>query len=250
MLATVLYIVQIVLGILIIYMIWALFRARRLMNIGQRIAHFTIPFQRLRPGAKQRILIAGDSSAVGTGATRHEDSTAGRIAADYPEAEIANLSRNGMKAAELLERLERAHLGTFDMVVLQIGGNDIIRGTKLPELEQVIRKLVPVAKKLSPRVVIMHSGNLGAAPFFPWLVGKYFTQRTRLVRDMYIKIAKDFGIVYADLFEEKPTDVFSKESKRYYAGDLFHPSSEGYGLWYEGIKKALFRLDNDQTQTP
>jgi hypothetical protein len=62
----------------------------------------TVPFSRSEPQAVFKILVLGDSTAFGTGATHPEDSTAGRLAARYPRASVTDLAVNGLRIAGLL----------------------------------------------------------------------------------------------------------------------------------------------------
>jgi lysophospholipase L1-like esterase len=233
------YLLQLVVGLVGVYIFFSIVRVWRLIKRGKAVAVNAIPFQRLMPGAKERILVAGDSTAVGTGASRPEESTAGRIALDHPRAEVVNMSKNGRLAREMLTELMKPGLGHFDIVIVQIGGNDITYGTDIGELEHTLRGILERAKELGDKVVIMHTGNLGASPLFPYLVGLYFTHRTRLVRAMYMRVAGEYGARYADLFAERKDDIFLSDKKRYYLTDFYHPSSAGYEIWYEAIKKAL-----------
>lgn len=227
-------------ALIVAYGIYATIRFRSLVKKGASIASNTIPFQRPLPGATERILVTGDSSAVGTGARRPEESTAGRLAADHPKAEVVNISRNGLRAAELLPLLEsKGKIGHFDIAVVQIGGNDINYGTDLPEIEKSVRGVLSFLREHADKIVLMHSSNQGDSPIFPRIVGIYITHRTRLLRDMYMRIAPEYGARYADLFSERADDIWLTDIHRYYAADLFHPGSDGYELWYEAIKKAL-----------
>lgn len=51
--------------------------------------------------------------------------------------------------------------------------------------------------------------------------------------------AKQYNVTYIDLYEERNKDEFLKDPKKYFAKDMFHPSSDGYGLWYKKFKETL-----------
>ena len=95
------------------------------------------------------------------------------------------------------------------------------------------------AKTIGHTVFLLTAGDIGRAPFFPWPVGRLFTRRTRLVRALFQVAAKGRGMHYIDLFTAQVDDVFASDPKRYYAADFLHPSSEGYGVWYEVIRQTL-----------
>lgn len=219
---------------------WVFVYMQRLIQKGVLIVQNTKPFERSIPNAAQRILFLGDSSAVGVGSARPEETTAGRIAADYPHAEIVNIGVSGMRASDLRAKLsEKINRGHFDIAVIQIGGNDITHATDMKEFEEEMRAVIEQTKQLADKVILLHSGNIGSAPIFPWPVDRYMTYRTRLVRDLYMKLAPEYGITYVDLFKEVKDDIYPKDPAKYYAADLFHHSGAGYGIWYEGIKAAL-----------
>lgn len=221
-----------------------------LIQRGKKVAKSAVAFQRISPGAKLRILIAGDSTAVGTGAAQPEESVAGRFGSDYPDAEIINTSRNGKRVRELLDELVHKvrpwrrkgrtfDVGTFGLTILQIGANDIVYFTPMEALRRDLDALLKRARELSPTVLILHSGNIGAAPLFPWPISTLYTARTRRVRALYQELANKHDAHYVDLFKERHADVFLSDPKKYYLSDLYHPSSDGYAVWYSRIKKVL-----------
>lgn len=197
------------------------------------------PFSRSNPKAGLRILFLGDSTAVGTGAKDNRLSTAGHFGRDFPDAEIVNISRNGEKIAQVLASFDGHGLKGFDLVVLQIGANDILRFTPYPEIERDLASLMGKAKRVGRHVVILHSGNVGAAPIFRWPFDCILTERTRQVRAIYMRQANELGVSYVDLFQERDSDLFLKDVPRYYAPDRLHPSGDGYRWWYERIRQTM-----------
>jgi len=41
------------------------------------------------------------------------------------------------------------------------------------------------------------------------------------------------------LFKVAEEDIFLTDVDKYYASDYFHPSGDGYGIWYKDIKNKL-----------
>ena len=190
-----------------------------------------------RPGGgSPRILVAGDSTAVGTGASP-DGSVAGRFGSEFPRASIRNVSTNGWKTADLLAAFPEG--GSFDLIVLQIGANDIIRGTPEQAFEASLGALFAKAKASSPNVVALHSGNIGLAPMFRWPASSILAARTRKYREAYMRIAAEHGVVYVDLYDEREDDVMSKDIAKYYAADLLHLTNNGYGVWYGEIRETM-----------
>ena len=82
----------------------------------------------------RRILVVGDSTAVGTGASGPLASLPGLIGQRHPAWHIDNLASNGARYADVAQQLERAAAG-YDLVLVLAGGNDVIRPGTDPDEE-------------------------------------------------------------------------------------------------------------------
>lgn len=232
-------VLTIILSLLLIYAIFSYVRMRRLVQVGVDLANSAIAYEQSPENPEQSFIVFGDSSAVGTGASKPQESTAGRLGTDYPNAHITNKAVNGLKSAELVPIIQDHAGERYDLVLIQIGGNDIVRYTNLETVEQSINSVLIEATQLSDNVVLLTAGNVGTAPFFPFGTRWAFTKRTRKVRDIIMTAANTHDVHYVDLFREKEDDPFAQDTEKYYAEDSFHPSSEGYADWYEYIQKTL-----------
>lgn len=218
--------------VVLVYAIFLWNSVRRAIAMSVVIEASTVAYEQRPANSTMRILVAGDSTAVGVGA-RSEDSIAGRIGKKYPRAEITNLGVSGLRLAGLKEKLSSRGENTYDLVLLQIGANDITGRTPYAGIRRTLGEVLHVADGLGARVIVMTAGNVGFSPVFRWPLSAYMTARTREVRTIFMsEIAKHPKAYYVDLFEEKKEDTFSKDITRYYAPDFFHPSGEGYGVWY------------------
>jgi len=204
---------------------------------GMKFAAASVPFDVRIPNANHRILVVGDSTGVGTGADRPQDSIAGRIFRDYPDVEIVNRARNGAKVEDVIEQLHNFVSQTFDIVLVQAGGNDILRFTDLDKLRRIIVEVLGAAENIGTHVIFISTGNVGSAPAFFAPVNWIYTRRTRKVRQVFMEEAGRAGVEYVDLFKEKKDDPFWQEPERFYASDFLHPGSAGYSLWYEELKR-------------
>ena len=178
------------------------------------------------------ILFVGDSTVVGTGADIPEHSIAGRFGAQYPNAKIINRGINGQKIHQLEAELDPTKENKADILVIQIGANDILRFTPLFHIKRDLIKLLEKAFILSKTVVLLHSGRVGDAPFFPKAIGWLWNIKAAQVRRLYIKESKRTGARYVDLFE---ADLSYND----YAGDLVHPNENGYKIWFEKILSTI-----------
>ncbi len=218
--------------------------ARRLAVTGYLILQVK-PYERTVPDAPV-ILVAGDSTGYGTGATRGSNTVAGYIGADFPNYTIENMSVNGRTIGGLAEALpERVRYNQYKLILLQIGGNDVIQKKSVTEVETQLRAVLDTATSQSEQVVMMSSGNVGAALAFVSETGESnpeYEQVTRDMREMFMRVTVEYGATYVDLFEEPENDVYLKEPKRYLAGDGLHPSDLGYFNWYEKLKPTLLTV--------
>ena len=90
---------------------------------------------------------------------------------------------------------------------------------------------------LGIRIVGDSTGTVGIAPaFFPPISWMY-TARTRKARTIFMNVSRELGIQYVDLFREKGAELFPGDPDRYDTPDYLHPSSEGYRVWDEELKK-------------
>ena len=187
-----------------------------------------------------RILIAGDSTGVGVGAKDNRESIAGRIGAAYPSADIANIAHSGDTLADLEKVLRAKASGKYDIVLLQIGANDITGRTTYADIRAALTRVLSRAHQLGNKVVVMTSGDVGLSPAFMWPLSAYFDHRTRETRKIFIEETGAVpGTVYIDLFREPLDEIFITDVPRYYASDRFHPSGDGYAVWYRALKPAL-----------
>lgn len=204
---------------------------------GLAIAEKSRSFEVHNADAPVKILVAGDSTGVGTGAQDPLDSIAGRIYRDSPNVHIRNRSDNGATARDILLKLESEPEKDFTLVLVQVGGNDILRFTSLDRLSHVITRVLQSAATKGSHVIFMSTGNVGLAPAFPPPLSWMYTWRTRKVRAIFMEAARETGAEYVDLFRERQDDPFLREPSLFYAADYLHPGSEGYRVWYEELKR-------------
>lgn len=232
--------------LILVYVFSQFLRTRHFISIGEGLAAEAVAYEQHPEDPSERVLFIGDSSAVGTGSSEPALSTAGRYGANHPNADIRNLAVNGSKTHELVPRLTALDGQQFDLIVIQIGGNDIVRFTDASEQEASLRSVLEIASTLSDRVLVLHGGNVGTSKLFPAGTRWIFTRRTRATREMYLRVLPEYGAYYVDIFYEPKDDPFSRDAKKYYSPDNFHPSEHGYGLWYEEIEKTLDALTHSK----
>lgn len=235
-------IVAIILTCLALYALFSYLHMRRLIDLGNEIAANAVPFAR-ETKSDMKILVIGDSTAVGTGAEAPEGSVAGRIGQDYPKASIENLGVNGSKTHELIPRLQALEeKQTYDLILVQVGGNDILRNTPLSKLSDSIDTVLAEATKRAEHVILMSTGDVGTSYLLPIGSKWFFTWKTKRVRALFIATTEKYDAHYIDLFKLKDMDPFVQDPEKYYANDYLHPSSEGYATWYGELGPVVHSL--------
>ena len=195
------------------------------------------PFDRTIAGAPS-ILVLGDSTGYGTGAKTAADSIGGQIGKEFPKYSILNDTTNGRTIKELVSVVEKLD-GDHELILLQIGGNDILQARDLATVERELRQIISVLETHSKNIVMMSSGNVGGARSFSGEKAAQYEQSSREFRAMFKQVAADTAMVYVDLFQEPADDPFVQNPDMYFAWDGLHPSSAGYALWYQSLSPVL-----------
>ena len=229
----------------LILVVIALYGAFSYIRIQNLIAHSatlvakSIPYQQNPATPTLRVLFIGDSAGVGVGASDSQHSIAGLFGHDHADWSIKNISVSGRRVAQLIDPLKKLPAQSFDIVFVQIGGNDSVNFTDTTALATNLKIVLTDAKRVGKRVIVYSTGNVGDAPLFPRPLAWIWERQTRIVRNIFISTSKDIGVTYVDLFREHDVDPFYKEPLKYHTSDVFHPSDYGYQYWYDAIKKTL-----------
>ena len=192
------------------------------------------PYTAQPPQPTQRVLVVGDSTAVGTGASTAADSLPGRMGQDHPQWRIDNLAANGAKFGDVVQQLERAD-GGYDLVLVLAGGNDVIRFTPEDTLRDQVQQAVALARRKGQQVVLMPCGNVGHAPFFVPPLSWAMSRRSEALHALAREVASAQQVHYVRLLKPRDQDLFVTRSQELNAADGLHPSSAGYAEWYREL---------------
>jgi lysophospholipase L1-like esterase len=190
--------------------------------------------------SERKILILGDSTAVGTGADRPEDTIAGMLAHDFPKSQIINLGKNGAVTSDLIRQVKQVTGQKFDMVIISIGGNDCWSLISRRKIGQSLEFCFKETKAMSNgKVIFLMYNNIGSAPIFPFFVQLLLKGRIKNVQDVIYHTAQKSGITLIDLFNKAESNPFQKNPTGLFAKDGIHPSSAGYRLWYTRMWRKM-----------
>lgn len=206
--------------------------AARMMMVDEH------PYKNESINYAKTLLVLGDSTGVGVGADKPEDSVAGRLATYIGATHTENYAISGATVADLKPQIEKTTLKSYDFILIQIGANDIIFFRDAKRTAQQLDILMMELPE-SKQTILISAGNVGGATIFPWVVRPFHTWTNLVFHKWFERVAKRRGVTYVNLYEPRHLDPFLREPERYFSQDGLHPSSEGYGLWFEKVKEAI-----------
>ena len=182
---------------------------------------------------RRNLLIVGDSTGVGTGASAGLHSLAGLIGQAYPDVQIVNRARDGATFADVVAQL--GGVGRFDMVLVLAGGNDVIRLRAWSAVQADVDRVVQLASQHAPQVVLMPAGNVGNAPFFFAPLSWWMSRRSRELHRI-VDAAARRGATVVNLYQDAADDPFVQQPALN-ARDGLHPSDAGYRVWFTELQR-------------
>jgi lysophospholipase L1-like esterase len=206
------------------------------MGQSAKLLRASEPYQSSPSEPSATLLVVGDSTAVGTGASIPERSVPGLLGTAHPRLKVVNRARDGAKWRDFAEQLE-AERGRFDAVLVIGGGNDVIRATPSQRLQEDVRRVAALARERSERVILLPPGNVGNAPFFWRVTAPWMSHRSRQLHDAVRTAAAATGATYVNLYRPRETDPFALRPDELHAADGLHPSDAGYRLWLTEVQK-------------
>jgi acyl-CoA thioesterase-1 len=185
--------------------------------------------QTATPSSKKTIVFLGDSLAAGLGVQPAEAFPAliaEKIRAAGLPFEVENAGLSGDTSAGGLRRIEWLLQRPIDVLVLELGGNDGLRGQQLKSLKGNLQAIIDKTKAKNPQIKIVVAGmqvppNLGA------------------------EYASGFERVFAELAKENNAVLipFLLEgvggNRELNQQDLIHPSAAGHRIIAELVWRTL-----------
>lgn len=217
------------------YVMYDVARMSGLVTASRTLVRNATPFARV--DGTTHLLVLGDSTAVGVGADAAA-SVPGRLA-KHLRASVENHSKSGARAGDIMGQLEQTRRYSYDLVLIQVGANDVIKLRSLRKAEKSLDEALAYAKDMSPRVLILTGGKIGDAPFFSPLLRPLMNARAADLRERFMRIAEKHDAVYVDIFSR--SSPFEDDPARYYASDKLHLSPDGYGYWFEIVREEILK---------
>jgi lysophospholipase L1-like esterase len=194
--------------------------------------------------APVRLVLLGDSAALGVGVERVADTVGGQLAALLAEGpaglrvELSSVGVSGSRSIDLATQVARALLGERpDVAVILVGANDATAlrrpGEAAAHLGVAVRRL----RDAGVQVVVGTCPDLGAsraiAPPLRQIVGWL----GRRVARAQMRAVLDAGGAVVDLAAE--TGPVFRADRGTLCADGYHPSADGYRLWGHALLPAV-----------
>ncbi|MGE3578886.1 MAG: arylesterase [Vicinamibacterales bacterium] len=176
---------------------------------------------------RPRIVVLGDSLAAGYGLERGEsfpDRLQQRLDAAGYAFEVANISVSGDTSAGGLRRLDWALDGDVRVLIVELGGNDGLRGLPVDELKANLAAIITRARERGARVLLT---GMEAPPNF----GPAYTAAFRRV---YRDLAAEHGVALLPFL----LDGVAGDPALNIA-DGIHPNPQGARLVEQNVWRVL-----------
>ena len=185
------------------------------------------PVEHLPSSNAPRIVFLGDSLTAGYGLDK-DASVPSLIQqkledAGYPH-EVVNAGVSGDTSAGGLSRLEWSLAGDVKILVIELGGNDGLRGLPVASLKQNLREIITRSQARGIKVILT---GMEAPPNF----GATYTSDFRAV---YRQLAKEHALVFVPFYLEGVAGIPNLN-----IADGIHPNAEGSRIVAKTIWSAL-----------
>jgi lysophospholipase L1-like esterase len=179
---------------------------------------------------KLRLVVVGDSTAVGTGADSLADALPGRLG-KLLGARWRAIGRNGATASQVLhDHLDDAAGGPADVAVVLVGWNDALKLRSPRAFARDLGAIIDRLRAASPdgRVVVVAPPAFGSFPVLRqplrMALGAHAANLTRVAE----RVAGEHGALFARGFDGRSV-----------AADGFHPDGAGYATLAGSVAAAL-----------
>ena len=209
------------------------------LSVSKELVNEATPFSYTTNNTRKTLLVLGDSTAVGVGATEKMDSIPAKVAERIEATYVENYAVSGARVRDIESQLLQATQKKYDVILLQVGANDIVRFASRDEVSSSLESLLQDLSERADVVIFMSAGNVGGAPIIPLPLRSFYTRLHLKYHEMFEKLSAQYGVRYINLYQSADTDPFIQEPKVYFAADSFHPSSAGYDIWFTMLASEL-----------
>jgi len=188
----------------------------------------------LSAAAGQRILVVGDSLSAEYGLARGTGWVAllqKQLAQEKPGVDVINASISGDTTSGGLARLSpllKQHAPAI--VVIELGGNDALRGLPLEMTRENLRAMVRLARAAKAQVLLL---GMQVPPNY----GPDYAQQ---FASSFATVAKDQKVALVPFFLKDVADV--PNALAFFQSDRIHPTAAAQAILLNNVWPALKRL--------
>ena len=197
-----------------------------------------------------RLLMVGDSTAAGVGASTTPTTVGARLAAGIAATgrtvSLSSVAVSGARAADLADQVQSLGSPSAqadssppaqpDLAIIMIGANDATHLSKLGTVRTELTAAVRALRATGAAVMVVGCADLGAVRAFPQPLRLLAAARGRAVAGASRRAAVNAGAAYVDLGRE--TGPTFRADARMLSSDRFHPSDAGYAVWARALLPA------------
>jgi len=190
-----------------------------------------------------RIVVLGDSSVTAPGVEPLDDCWPRRIArhlADRYRVELLSVAVGGAKTRDVIaDQIQPAIAANADIAFLSVGANDALRGTPLSRFEREYREIVARLRQHIPGIAVSGIGDLGSIPRLPAPARSIVRIRGRSFDKAVRRVTAGFPDVVKTDTWSPGWGEFLTNPQQVFAGDLFHASAYGHGIYTHAAIPAV-----------
>ncbi len=182
----------------------------------------------------QKILIVGDSLSSEYGLPRGAgwvNLLAQKLVKEKINAEVINASISGDTTSGALSRFPALlHVQKPSIVIIELGGNDALRGMAMPQTEKNFAQLVSLSQKAGAKVLLL---GMQVPPNFGPAYAKEFST-------VYHHVAKSSKSALVPFFLKGVADV--PNSREQFQADGIHPIAAAHPTMLANVWPVLKKL--------
>lgn len=177
--------------------------------------------------SRPRIVFLGDSLTAGLGLPREQATSSliqGRLRAEGYQYEVVNAGVSGDTSAGGLSRLDWSLEGDVEVLVIELGANDGLRGLPVPQMKRNLNEIVARAQQRGITVVL---AGMEAPPNY----GPVYTSE---FRQAFRDLADEHDVAFVPFYLEGVAGIASLNNP-----DGMHPNAAGARIIAATVWRAL-----------
>lgn len=187
---------------------------------------------------KSKILIIGESTAAGVGASSVEKTISSQVFHQLEkDHDIYNLGKNGLRAFQLKTLFSKGNpdeLSKMDIVIILIGANDCFKFTSPHKFNAALGQFLEEMTSIGSvkKIIIPTIPPVNQFPAIPGIIRFFLGWHRSIIAREIIHLKTKFPLVDFEHSSEK-------FPKNFFASDGIHPSDLGYELLAKQVSDKI-----------